>query len=159
MNLVRVRTAEWLAGAAGALLFISLFVTWYPAAGVKPGFTGYAPLGGYGTGWQAFAVADVVLTVLAATGPALLLAQATRESPALPSFLSAASVCAGFAATIVVVVHLLVRPDGSGLGAGAWLALAGALGLLVSGWRSMAAEHVRGVPAPRVPVRPAPPRA
>jgi hypothetical protein len=159
MNLVRVRPAEWLAAAAGALLFASLFATWYPAAGVAPGFTGYAPLGGFGTGWQAFAVADIVLTVLAATGPALLFAQATRDSPAVPTALSAAAVFAGLVATIVVIVHLLARPDGSGLGAGAWLGLAGALGLLAAGWRSTAEEAVPGVPAPRVESRPAPPRA
>ena len=56
-------------------------------------------------------------------------------------------------ATILVAIELLA---GSDLGAGAWLGLAGALGLLAGGWWSMATETVRGMPVPDVEVRPAP---
>jgi hypothetical protein len=158
---VRVRPGEWLAGAAGVLLIVSLFLTWYTAPGFRPlaRATGYAPLGGFGTGWQAFAVADVLLTVLALSGVALLVAQAARSSPALPTALSIFTVLAGVVATIVVVVQLLGGPDGASLGAGAWLGLAGALGLLAGGWWSLATETVRGMPEPEVEVRPAPPAA
>jgi hypothetical protein len=161
MNLLRVRTGEWVAAAAGVLLFASLFVTWYQAEGVvaPAGATTFAPLHGVGTGWQAFAVADVLLTVLAVSGPALLAAQATRRSPALPAALSIVAILAGTAATVIVVVHLLARPDGADLGAGAAMGLAGALCLLAGGWWSMATEEVRGVPAPDVEARPAPPAA
>jgi hypothetical protein len=142
VNLVRVRAAEWVAGAAGAALFVSLFLTWY---------------GADGSGWEAFAIADVVLAVLAASGPALLAAQATRRSPALPTALSVLSVLAGLAATIVVVVRLLDRPDTLDPALGAWVGLAGAIGLLAGGWWSLHVAQVRGVPAPQVEIRPAPP--
>jgi hypothetical protein len=158
MSLVRVRPGEWLAGAGGVLLIASLFLTWYPAPAAPPraGATPYAPLGGFGTGWQAFAVVDVILTILALSGPALLVVQATWSSPALPATLSIVAILAGFVATILVAIELLTPPDGAGLGAGAWLGLAGALGLLVGGWWSMGTETVRGVPQPDVEVRPAP---
>ena len=85
-------------------------------------------------------------------GVALLVAQAASPSPALPTALSILTVLAGFAATIVVAVDLLA--DGEG---GAWVGLAGAVGLLAGGWWSMATEHVRGMPTPEVRARPAPP--
>ena len=94
---------------------------------------------------------DIVLTVLALPGLALLVAQAARRSPALPAALSIVTVLAGTAATIVVIVRLLGSP-----GTATWLSLAGALGLLAGGWWSMATETVRGVPLPEVEVRPAP---
>jgi hypothetical protein len=158
LSLVRVRPAEWLAAVAGAVLFASLFIVWYEPHGipVPPGATGYAPLPAP-TGWQAFSVLDIVLTVLATSGLLLLVVQASWRSPAVPSYLSVATVLAGAAATIIVVVRLLVRPEETGLGAGAWIGLAGALGLLVCGWWSMGTEHVRGMPAPAVEARPAPP--
>jgi hypothetical protein len=128
VSLVRVRPAEWLAGAGGVVLIVSLFVGW------------------------ASTVLVVILALLALAGPALLVEQAARVSPALPSALSALSVLAGLAAAIIVAVHLIVSGDG-----GAWLGLAGALGLLAGGWWSMGSERVRGVPAPEVEMRPAPP--
>jgi uncharacterized membrane protein len=120
MSLVRVRPAEWLAGAAAVLLIAAPFF-------------------------------DVVLTILALPGLALLVAQAVRRSPALPAALSIVTILAGVAATIVAIVRLLSSP-----GTAAWLVLGGALGLLTGGWWSMATEEVRGVPAPDVEVRPAP---
>jgi hypothetical protein len=66
-------------------------------------------------------------------------------------------VLAGAAATIVVVIELLTPPDGMDVAGGAWLGLAGALALLVGGWWSLATETVRGVAAPDMEVRPAPP--
>jgi hypothetical protein len=94
---------------------------------------------------------DVLLTILALPGLALLVAQAVRRSPALPTALSIFTFLAGVAATIVAIVRLLASP-----GTAAWLVLGGALGLLTGGWWSLATEEVRGVPAPDVEVRPAP---
>jgi hypothetical protein len=128
VRLIRVRPAEWLAGAAGVVLIVSVFLGWVSTA-----------LG-------------VILVLLALVGVALLVAQAARPSPALPTALSVLTVLAGLVATIIVAVRLIA--DGEG---GAWLGLAGALGLLVAGWWSVATEPVRGMPLPEVRARPAPP--
>jgi hypothetical protein len=94
---------------------------------------------------------DVLLTLLALPGLALLVAQAVRRSPAIPAALSIVSVLTGAAATVVAIVRLLASP-----GTTAWLVLGGAVGLLTGGWWSMATETVPGVPPPEVEVRPAP---
>jgi hypothetical protein len=142
----RVRAGEWLAGAAGLLLLVSLFLDWYDGPGSD----------GPGT------VVTVVLALLALSGPALLAVQATRSSPALPAALSVIVVTCGALATLLVLVKLVLQPGDNGavgLAAGAWIALVAALGLLAAGWRSMGTERNPGAPVPRVEVRPAPPAA
>jgi hypothetical protein len=142
----RVRAGEWLAGAAGLVLIVSLFVDWYGGPGADgPGV-----------------VTTVVLALLGLSGPALLAVQATRSSPALPAALSVVVVSCGALATLVVLVKLVLQPGDNAavdVAAGAWIALVAALGLLAAGWRSMGTERNPGAPVPRVEVRPAPPAA
>jgi hypothetical protein len=149
MRLRRVRGGEWLAGLAGVVLIVSLFLHWYVAAP--------APL----TGWQAFAVTDVLLALLALTGPLLLVFQATRESPALPTGTSIVCATCGALAAAIVLVRLVVEPEAdqvTGIAAGAWVGLAAALALLAGGWWSLESEHNAGATVPPVEVRPSPPR-
>ncbi|MEA2281339.1 MAG: hypothetical protein QOK21_1946 [Solirubrobacteraceae bacterium] len=150
MSLRRVRAGEWLAGLAGAVLLVALFLDWYDAR--------RAPL----TGWQAFAVTDVLLALLALSGPLLLALQATRESPALPTAISIVCATCGALATAVVLVRLVVEPQAdrvTGIAGGAWLGLAAALALLAGGWWSLESERTPGATAPPVEVRPSPPPA
>jgi hypothetical protein len=149
MKLRRVRGGEWLAGLAGVALIVSLFLHWYDASS--------APL----TGWEAFAVTDVLLALLALSGPLLLAFQATRESPALPTGTSIVCTTCGALAAAIVLVRLVVEPEAdlvSGIAAGAWIGLAAALGLLAGGWWSLESEHNAGATVPPVEVRPSPPR-
>jgi hypothetical protein len=150
LSLRRVRAGEWLAGLAGIVLIVSLFLHWYDA---RP-----APL----TGWQAFAVTDLLLALLALSGPLLLAAQARRESPALPTALSIVCASCGALAAAVVLVRLVVEPEAdrvTGVAAGAWLGLAAALALLAGGWWSLESERTPGATAPPVEVRRSPPPA
>jgi hypothetical protein len=150
MSLRRVRAGEWLAGLAGAALLVALFLRWYDA---RPTAL---------TGWQAFAVTDVLLALLALSGPLLLALQATRESPALPTGISIVCATCGALATAVVLVRLVVEPEAdrvTGIAAGAWLGLAAALALLAGGWWSLESERTPGATAPPVEVRPSPPPA
>jgi hypothetical protein len=149
LSLRRVRAGEWLAGLAGVALIAALFLHWYDAAP--------APL----TGWQAFAVTDVLLALLALAGPLLLALQATRESPALPTGMSIVCTTFGALAAAIVLVRLVVEPEAdrvSGIAAGAWVGLAAALALLAGGWWSLESEHNAGATVPPVDVRPSPPR-
>jgi hypothetical protein len=160
----RVRAGEWLAGLAGILLLVALLLPWYEASIPLPaGTTAYAPGPAPSlTAWQAFAVTDVLLALLALSGPALLLVQATRRSPALPAALSVVAVSCGLAATVLVLARIVLQPGDDAavdLRVGAWLGLLGAVGLLGAGWRSMGTERSPGAPAPRVEVRAAPPAA
>jgi hypothetical protein len=143
----RVRGGEWLAGAAGAALIVSLFLDWYTA---RP-----AAL----SGWEAFAVTDVLLALLALSGPVLLVLQAAKESPALPTGASIVCATCGALAAALVLVRLLVEPQAdrvTGLEYGAWIGLASALALLAGGWWSLESEHNPGAPVPPVEVRRSP---
>jgi hypothetical protein len=141
VSLARVRPAEWAAGLAGAVLLVALFLPWY----------------GTLAAWDAFDVIGVLLALLALPGPALLVAQAVRQTPAMGAALAIIGVLTGFVATILVAIRLIWPAANGALGAGAWLGLAGAVGLAAAAWWSMGTEVVPDMPAPDVEVRPAPP--
>jgi uncharacterized membrane protein len=150
----RLRPGDLLAGLAGALLLFSLFQPWYvPPAPDAPDAPGVS-------GWQAFAVIDILLAAAALLGIALTAVTVARRTPTLPVALSVLSVLVGAVATLLVLVRIVNQPgDNEALDVtyGAWLALAGAVGLTAGGWWATADERNRGVPAPRVEVRPTPP--
>ncbi len=162
MSPARVRAGEWLAGAAGALLLVALFLDWYERTAVPAarGSTAYAPMSSALTAWQAFSATDVLLALLALSGLALLAVQLTRRSPALPTAMSVVTVTCGIVAVLLVLVRLIAQPGDNAaveIAPGAWLALLGALGLLAGGWWSLATERSPGAPVPRTAVRRAPP--
>jgi hypothetical protein len=138
----RLRDGEWLAGAGGVALLASLFLDWY----------------GGQTAWEALAVIDVVLALLALVPLALVMAQATRRSPAVPVALSVLSAPAGVLAAALIAFRLIDLPGpASKVHGGAWLAFGAALVVAVGGWRSMRVERIPGVSLPPVEALPAPP--
>jgi hypothetical protein len=138
----RLRDGEWLAGAGGAALLASLFLDWY----------------GHRTAWQALAVVDVLLALLALVPLALVVAQATRRSPAVPVALSVLTALAGALAVVLIAFRLIDLPGAAvQVHGGAWFALGAALLVAVGGWRSLRAERIPGVPVPVVEALPAPP--
>jgi hypothetical protein len=155
----RLRPGDLLAGLAGVALLVSLFLTWYTV--VLPTGNPDAPaLNLEVTGWEAFAVIDILLALAAAVGIAVAVVTALRRTPALPVALGVIAVLAGALATLLVVIRILNQPGPNEfveVAIGAWLGLAGAMGLVAGGWWATADERNRGVPAPRVEVRPAPP--
>lgn len=107
--------------------------------------------GAEATGWQAFAVTDVALAVLAAFGVALLLVTATQRTVAVPIALSGLTALAGSVALLLAGARLLVEvsPDGAAGAlvdttrrAGSWLGVAAAAGLALGGWLAMRDERL-----------------
>jgi hypothetical protein len=97
--------------AGSALLFVSLFITWYDP-GLRAGLSA----------WEVFEALDLVLAGLAVAGVVAAL------RPDLTPPWAAAAVPG--AAVLIVFVQLVNKPPaafGSDLASGAWLALAGAL--------------------------------
>ena len=128
MVLKRLRAGEWLAAAGGAALVASLFMKWDDGLGT---------------------VVRVLLGALAALAILLGVLQATRTSPAGP--VGAGVLCIVFG-SIGVLLVLLNLP-----GAGAFLALVSTVAITAGGWRSVAAEYVRGLPPGLEPeLRPSP---
>src|SRR3954471_589720 len=106
MDLRRLRHGEWIAGIAGVVLFVSLFLDWYSVTfkGLPNDPTGAS------TAWEAFSIADVILAVAALMGISLAVAAATQRAPAVAQALSALTVPVALAAAVFAVVHALSLP-------------------------------------------------
>lgn len=150
MNLVRLRAGEWLAAAAAVAIAVTLTMSWYGARAREDTVTGF----------ESFAVIDVLLLVAAAVGLTLAVLQATRTSPALPVAFGVLTVTVGLLAVLLVLYRLVNEPGPDEfieVRAGAWLGLAAVLALTAGGWLSIANERVRGLPPDREPeLRPTP---
>ena len=123
----RLSAGEWIAATAGVLLLVSLFLTWY-----DPGVSG----------WEAFSITDILLAltaVLALAGWAT--GAGDRTHPTGVAVLSL-TMLASFFAVLVVLYRTLDPPgDGSAERAlGAWLGLAGVLGVAGGTLRAMRDE-------------------
>jgi hypothetical protein len=137
IDLRRLRPAELLALVAGTLLAVALFLPWYEFGGVQH------------DAWNSLTVAELPAAVAALLALALVVATILQRSPALPVALAVWTTTVGFVAVIAVVARVLVWPGAASERCyGLWLALAGAIGVLVAGWLSMRDERpFWGVPA------------
>ena len=146
----RLRLGEWLAALSAIGLVVSLGLDWYGARGRETGISGVA----------AFGVIDLLLVLVAGTGIALAFLQATQDRPALPVAAGVVTVTAGILGTLLVLYRIANEPGPDEfleLRAGAYLGLLAAAALTLGGWRSLAPEHVRGLPpGPEPELRPAP---
>ena len=139
----RLRDGELIAGAGGVALLVSLFLGWYSGA----------------SAWEAFSVLDVLLALLALVPLALVVLQATRESPSLPVAFSVLTVVAGALATLLVLYRVVNQPganDAVEVELGAWIGLAAAVVTAAGGWRSMRVEEIPGAARPPIEDLPAP---
>jgi hypothetical protein len=81
-----------------------------------------------------------MLAILAAL--VLILATVAERTPALPVAAAVWGVLFGLVAVIAAVVRVLERPDhATSLCAGAWLALVGAVAVLLGAWQSIRDER------------------
>jgi hypothetical protein len=130
MSLRRLRVGELLALAGATCVIVSLLEPWYDG-----------PHGRLDA-WETFGAAVVLLMAAACAALALVLSTLAERSPALPVSLAVWSTLLGLIAVIAAVVRVLERPDhATSLCVGAWLALAGALAILLGAWQSLRDEH------------------
>jgi hypothetical protein len=123
MDLRRLRAGEWLLALSGAALFVSLFLDWYSA-----GSTGVS-------GWQAFSIIDGILAVVAVIALIAVILAAAQPTPALSISLESLTVLFGLLAAVLALIRVLDQPGlppGYDLAAGAWVGLAGAVGVFAS---------------------------
>lgn len=147
MRLRRLRAGELLALAGAIAACVALALDWY-------GTPGRGAL----NAWDTFGAAIVLLAL--AIAAALLLCAATllERSPALPIAAAVWSTLFSIIATVAMIVRVLERPDGaSSAAAGAWLALGGAVAMLLGSWQSMRDERTECYEPPQVRPRQAPP--
>ena len=143
----RVRIGEIVAGVAGAVLLLSLFLEWYTVRGRAEGLSA----------WGAFAFVDLLVCLVALLGIALAVSQVVGRGPALPVAIGVITATLGLAATLLVLYRILNQPgpnDAIGVGAGAWIGLAACLGVFLGAWLSLSDERPRPAdPVPPVPER------
>jgi hypothetical protein len=150
MKLIRLRTGEWLVAAAVVAIAVSLALPWYGVRAREETVTGF----------ESFAVIDVLLLLAAAVGVALVFLQATKDSPSLPVAFGVLTVTTGVLATLLVLYRLINEPGSDAfldVRLGAWLGLLATVALTAGGWLSIANERVHHVPpGPEPELRPAP---
>ena len=150
----RLRVPDLVAGAGGFALVAALFLHWYGLT-----LPGGRALGPEVTGWQAFSVLDVVLALLALVPFALVVLQATRDSPALPVLFSVLTTVAGFVAAVLILYRIVNQPGPNEIvdvQLGAWLGFLAAVVITAGGWRSLRVEPIPGTPMPPIEDLPAP---
>ncbi len=145
MSLRRLRAGELIALGGSVCVIVSLGLPWYDS-----------PSGSL-SAWSTFGVAVAILIIAAVLGFVLVLVTITEHSSAIPVASAVWSTIGGIAGLVAAIVRVLERPDhASGLAAGAWLALAGSVAILVGSWQAMRDERTSAYDPPEV-MRRAPP--
>jgi hypothetical protein len=145
MSVRRIRLGELLALVGAACVIVSLFEPWYEST-----------LGSLDA-WDTFGPAVILLIAAACAALALVISTLTERSAALPVSLSVWGVLLGLIAVIAAVVRVLERPDhATSLRSGAWLALAGAVAILVGSWQALRDERTSMYPPASIDPRPRP---
>jgi drug/metabolite transporter (DMT)-like permease len=141
MNLRQLRVGETLALVGAIAVIVSLFVRNYsgPAGNVDA--------------WNTFGPGVVLLLAAVCAALAMVITALTERSPALPVSTAVWCVLLGFIAVIAALVRALERPDHvTEVCFGAWLALAGAVAILLGAWLALRDER----PSLYTPARPEP---
>jgi uncharacterized membrane protein HdeD (DUF308 family) len=126
MDLRRLRTGEWITGASGLALLVALFVPWYEDV----------------SGWEAFAVLDLILLLLALAAVSVPVVTAVQRVPAFPLALESLTALFGIGGLVLVLFRVLNLPgDAHGREWGLWLALAGVLGIVAGALVAMRDER------------------
>jgi hypothetical protein len=171
MDLSKVRGGEMIAAIGGIVLLIALFFfDWYGiGASVSTPIGEFSIRGDFGA-WdrQGFfgTLANLVILAAGVAAVGLALLTATSRTVALPVAASALTAALGIAAVVMVLARMLLQPldnDFVDLKFGFWLAVFGAAGVAIGGWKSMQEEGATlARPSDRPPrgsQTPAPPRA
>lgn len=141
MSLKRLRVGELLAALGAASIVVSLLVRWYEA-----------PVGELDA-WDTFGPAVVLLLATLCAALAMVVSAVTERSTALPVSTAVWSVLLGLIGVIAAIVRALERPEHAySVCIGAWLALAGAVLVLVGAWLALRDER----PSLYTPARPQP---
>lgn len=137
----RLRRGELLAGTGAVLLLAFLLAgKWYGHGG------------GSQTGWQALTDLRWLLVVTIAAAFALVLAQMTRRSPAIPVTLSLVVAVLGLISLLALIYRVLINAPAHEQ-AGAFLGLLSGLALAYGGFLSLREEGIARRDAPRdIPV-------
>jgi Na+-transporting NADH:ubiquinone oxidoreductase subunit NqrE len=124
------RSGELLAAAGVICVVVALLEPWYQGPS------------GQLDAWDTFGPAVALLLAATSAALALIVATVTERTVALPVALAVWTVLLGLIAVIAAIVRVLERPQHStGLCIGAWLALIGAVAILLGAWQALRDER------------------
>lgn len=146
--LSRLRTGEWLIGAASlVLLFATFALPWYGLRGIFARTASELGATTTVTGWQELVVARWFIVATALLGLATWAAQAARRAPAVPVVLTVAVVPLSVISCLFLIHRVLISEPGPSslisLRAGAVIALVSAIAILVGTYLSLREDGVR----------------
>ena len=131
MDLRRLRAGEWITALGGVALLVALFLPWYDDGAATP------------TGWEAFAILDVILALVALAAIALVFVTATQRTPAVALAMEALLCLFAFVALVLVLIRVVNLPgDADGRGPGLWVGLLAALGVMAGSAIAMRDERL-----------------
>jgi cytochrome bd-type quinol oxidase subunit 2 len=131
MDLRRLRAGEWIAALGGVALLVALFLPWYDEGAASP------------TGWESFAVLDVIFALVGVAAVLLLVVTAQQRSPAVPLAMSSLLTLGAVVVLVLAVFRVIDLPsDASARDAGVWLALAATLVIFAGGAVAMRDERL-----------------
>lgn len=108
MDVSQLSQGAKIAGGAGILLLISLFLPWYS---VEASFGGFSASEN-GSAWEVFSFIDLVLFITAAAAIAVAVLAAQNRSAALPVPPGQLLLGLGALATLLVIFRVINVPDG-----------------------------------------------
>jgi hypothetical protein len=110
MDFGRLSPAEQIAGGAGVVLILVMFIFDWFGVEVEGGIGG-----GSGNAWESFTIIDIILFLAALSGIALAVVKASGESEALPVPLSVVVVVLAGLGTLLVLIRLISPPSFEGI--------------------------------------------
>lgn len=160
IDLKRVRLGEWIAGAGGVLLLVSLFfLGWYSPWG---GWFTYTPLSREmftpdypsANGWHTHSILRWFMLLTAIAALVLFIATLVQRTPAFSSAWAPVMTAIAFVTTVLVAYRVLINEPGPNaiisVEAGAWIGLFACALTTAGGYLSM---RIEGGPIADVPVQ------
>lgn len=133
MDLRRLRAGEWVAAVSGLVLLVSLFLPWYDDGEGS----------GSQTGWEAFALLDLLLAVVALAALAIPLVTASQRVPAVSIAHQSLTTLVGILTLVWVLIRVLNLPDeATGREIGLAVGCLATLGVVAGGLIAMRDERL-----------------
>jgi hypothetical protein len=154
MDLRRIRAGEVIAALSSVAMLVALSLPWYRHELQAASYLPAKQLASQ-SGFEAMAVADGFLALIAIGGIALLVVTAVQKTVAVPIAHAALFTVASLAALVIVAVHIGMEPAPvetlpreisrdvtTSVGAGLWVALVAAVGMCAGGLLAMRDERL-----------------
>ncbi|MHB8658221.1 MAG: hypothetical protein ACYC91_09755 [Solirubrobacteraceae bacterium] len=148
----RIRAGEWIIGAGGVLLLVSLFgLDWFSVSSTFAPTEAALGRATSFTGWSVLAHLRWLVLVLGLGAILTWYLQGSRRAPALPVCATVLTTTLGALGLLALIYRVLINEPGALLtrGAGAYVALLSTLAVVAGGYVSLREDGIRPADAPQ----------